>query len=208
MLACQWVSILLFADLRRDSDHMWSPTGHRKVLESILQEVGLSALPSKMPAAWPQQNFIFKSCCCCGVMCSIHYMCVRPNRLLYLLLLRDQGHSLLLQSNWISNWICFRHEADALQRHIDSCVVRLPPVAVQCNLSHVLHIRVHYFLQLVVLYGQRDMALVSYESGYGRYVARTGQARTAAVYWYRCSASAPGASAIQLAVCLVSFGNL
>ena len=66
----------------------------------------------------------------------------------------------------------------------------------------------HYFLQLVVLYGQRDMALVSYESGYGRYVTRTGQARTVAVYWYRCGASAPGASAIQLAVCLVSFGDL
>ena len=89
MLACQWISILLFADLRRDSDHMWSPTGHRKVLEGIFQEVGLSALPSKMPAAWPQQNFIFKSCCCCGVMCSIHYMCMRLNCLLYFLLLHD-----------------------------------------------------------------------------------------------------------------------
>ena len=87
-------------------------------------------------------------------------------------------------------------------------MVRLPPVAVQCNLSHVLHMRVRYFLQLVVLYGQRDMALVSYESGYGRYVTRTGQARTAAVYWYRCGASAPGASAIQLVACLVSFGKL
>ena len=148
---------------------MWSPTGHRKVLESILQEVGLSALPSKMPAAWPQQNFIFKSCCCSGVMDSIHHMCVGLKSLLYLLLLRDQGSkrpNRLLQSGWISNEICSMHEAHAPQRYIDTGVVRLPPVAVQSSLSHVLHMRLHYSLQLVVLCGQSDTALLSYESGY------------------------------------------
>ena len=190
---------------------MWSATGHRRVLEGILQEVGLSGLPSKMPAAWPQQGSIFKSYCC-GVMCShVHapesffvFGCILRSKIketqpLSPIRLDIESNMFRVRSRRTATVHWYRCGASAP-------AVRLPPMPVQLHLSYFLYIPPNHSLYLVALCDRRDTTLFSYKSGYRiGYVTCTKQTRAATVHWYRCGESAPSASAIQFVARSICF---